>query len=67
MKPALYAAAGIRHYWRFETDGRISVHTYRIRPRHETYLHVSTFETEIDVAEPWPIKVPIKKLTPRYL
>jgi len=54
MKPALYAAAGIRHYWRFETDGRISVHTYRIRPRHETYLHVSTFETR----STWPSRGP---------
>ena len=66
-KPALYAGAGIPFYWRIETDGGIRVHAYKIDPEIEIYRPVGIFETEIDVTEPWPIKVPIRKLTPRYL
>lgn len=66
-KPALYADAGIPFYWRIETDGGIRVHTYKIDPEQESYLPGGIFETAIDVTEPWPIHVPIKKLTPRYL
>jgi Uma2 family endonuclease len=66
-KPALYAAAGIPYYWVIETDGGISVHTYKIDPEAEMYRPFGTFETEIDAVEPWPIKLPIAKLRPRYL
>jgi Uma2 family endonuclease len=66
-KPALYAAAAIPYYWRIETDGGISVHTYKIDPESEMYRPFGTFDVEIDTVEPWPIKLPIAKLTPRYL
>ncbi|MDT4995618.1 MAG: hypothetical protein QOH97_5510 [Actinoplanes sp.] len=67
MKPVLYAAAGIPYYWRIETDGKIAVHTYKIDPIRETYEPFGTFLDTIETEEPWPIKVPIDSLTPRYL
>ena len=66
-KPALYAAASIPYYWRIETRDGISVHTYKIDPESEMYRPFGTFDVEIDTVEPWPIKLPISKLTPRYL
>lgn len=66
-KPALYADAGIPFYWRIETDVGITVHTHKIDPEHETYQPFGTFTDEIDTAEPWPIRIPIKRLTPRFL
>jgi Uma2 family endonuclease len=66
-KPALYAAAGIPYYWRIETDGGITVHTSKIDPEHEMYEPFGTFGDIIDTGQPWPIKVPISTLTPRYL
>ncbi len=41
-KPALFAKAGIPSYWRIETDGAISVDTYRIDPADEVYLPFGT-------------------------
>jgi len=65
-KPAIYAGAGIPYYWRIETDGGIAVHTYKIDPVHEIYQHTGTFDDVIDTSEPWPITIPIKRLTPRH-
>ena len=66
-KPALYAGSGIPYYWLIETDGGLSVHTYKIDPEAEMYRPFGTFEVEIDTVEPWPIKLPLARLTPRYL
>jgi Uma2 family endonuclease len=66
-KPALYASGGIPHYWRIEMDDGIHVHTYKIDPESEMYRPFGTFSDEIDAVEPWPIKLPIAKLRPRFL
>jgi Uma2 family endonuclease len=66
-KPALYAAAGIPYYWRVETDDGLSVHTHKIDLVNKVYRPMGMFDAEIAVDEPWPITVPVKKLTPRYL
>jgi Uma2 family endonuclease len=66
-KPALFAAAGIPYYWRIETDGGISVHAYKIDPENEMYRPFDIFEVVIETAEPWPMTVPIRRLTPRHL
>jgi Uma2 family endonuclease len=66
-KPALFAAAGIPYYWRIETDGGIRVHTHKIDPVDEVYRPTGTFDTDIDVLEPWPFSIPIARITPRYL
>jgi len=66
-KPALYAAAGIPHFWRIETTDGIVVHTHTIDPENGVYRRTGTFETLIEVAEPWEISIPIKRIKPRYL
>ena len=66
-KPALYAAAGIPYFWRIETNGAITVHSYKIDPEHEIYRPFGTFTEAIELEEPWSIKVPISSLAPRYL
>jgi Uma2 family endonuclease len=67
-KPALYAAAGIPYYWRIEvSDGEIEVHTCKVDPIEVLYRPFGTFNVEIDALEPWPIKMPISKIKPRYL
>lgn len=66
-KPALYAAAGIPFYWRIEVDEGISVHAHKLDQEGDVYRAVAVFDSEIRADEPWPITIPIKKLTPRYL
>jgi Uma2 family endonuclease len=66
-KPALYAGAGIPHYWRVETKDGLVVHTYKIDFEAEMYRPSGTFDVEIDTAEPWPIKIPIARIRPRHL
>jgi Uma2 family endonuclease len=66
-KPALYAAAGIPFYWRIETDGVLSIHAHQLDLDSKLYRPVGMFEDEIAVDNPWRIRIPLKKLTPRYL
>ncbi len=66
-KPARYAAAAIPYYWRVETDSGISVHTYKLDSEQELYRPSGSFDMQIDTVEPWPIQLPIAKITPRYL
>jgi len=65
-KPALYAEAGIPFYWRIETVDGIEVHTHRLDVSTGTYVENGLFTTLIDVGEPWPIKIPIGRITPRH-
>jgi len=64
-KPALYAAAGSPYYWRIETDGEITVHTYKIDPEREMYKPFGVFSDTLEAPEPWALKLPISQLTPR--
>nr|WP_221376910.1 Uma2 family endonuclease [Actinoplanes polyasparticus] len=66
-KPALYAAAGIPHYWIVESDPGLAVQAYQLDAGAGIYRPAGTFEAEIAVPEPWPIAISIKKLTPRFL
>jgi Uma2 family endonuclease len=63
-KPALYAAAGIPYYWRIETDGGIEVSTYRLDLLDEVYRQTGEFREAVDLPRPWPIRIPIKDITP---
>jgi Uma2 family endonuclease len=65
-KPALYAQAEIPCYWRVETEHGIVVHTHRLKPDAEIYVPTGRFDDVIDVDEPWPIRVPVSKITPRF-
>jgi Uma2 family endonuclease len=66
-KPAIYAAAGIPFYWRIETADRITLHTYKIDAADEVYRPTGTFRDLIKLPEPWPLEIPISRLTPRWL
>lgn len=63
-KPALYANAGIPHYWRVALDGGLCVTVYRLDPVAEVYREVGSFTETITVTEPWPIKLPLAEFGP---
>ncbi len=65
-KPALYAEAEIPFYWRIETEDGITVYTYRLEVSKHEYVEDGQFTTFIDIAQPWPIKLPISEITPRH-
>ena len=67
MKPALYAKAGIPFFWLVETEGGLSVQTYRLEPDEEVYQPSGTFTDEIRLDQPWEIKIPIASLRPRNM
>ena len=59
MKPALYAEAGIAHFWRVETDGGVRVATYRLDTETDVYTSTGDFDDVIDVSQPFPMSLPI--------
>lgn len=63
-KPALYAQAGIPYYWRVETESGVVVHTHRIDPAAEVYRETGSFDSVVEVAEPWPLRLPVKEIIP---
>ncbi|HEY2947807.1 MAG TPA: Uma2 family endonuclease [Micromonosporaceae bacterium] len=67
MKPALYAQAGVPLYWRVETEDGIIVHTHRLDPARELYAPTGEYASTVECDEPWPISIPIARLTPRRL
>ena len=64
-KPAVYAQAGIPLYWRIETAGEIIVYAYELAPVGNVYQAVGRFTDSIEVSEPWPMEIPISRITPR--
>ncbi|MFI7546419.1 Uma2 family endonuclease [Actinoplanes sp. NPDC049599] len=67
LKPALYAKAGIPHYWLIETDGGLTVQTYRLNGDAEAYEPSGTFTDVVSTDSPWPIEIPVAALRPRNL
>jgi len=66
LKPALYAQAGIPYYWRIETQGgALEVVTYRIDAVNEVYSETGRWTKFVDTGEPFPINLPISRITPR--
>ena len=65
LKPALYAKAGIPHYWLIETDGDITVHTYRLDCAAQVYEPSGSYPDVINTDDPWHIEIPIAALRPR--
>ncbi|MBY8873969.1 Uma2 family endonuclease [Micromonospora sp. PLK6-60] len=66
LKPALYAQAGIPFYWRIEIeDEGIVVYTYKIDPVHEVYTETGRWTKFVDTGEPFPVNLPISRITPR--
>jgi Uma2 family endonuclease len=67
LKPALYALAGVPFFWRIEVADHLTVIAHRLDPASEAYAKVGEFTTTIEVSEPWPISIPVKRLIPRHL
>jgi Uma2 family endonuclease len=67
LEPALFAKAGIPYYWLVETDGGLTVHTYKLNFTDEVYQPSGTFTEAIKLDEPWQIEIPLARLHPRYL
>lgn len=66
LKPALYAQAGIPFYWRIETEGgALEVVTYRIDAVNEVYTETGRWTKFVDTGEPFPINLPLSRITPR--
>jgi Uma2 family endonuclease len=65
-KPALYAQAGIPFYWRVETEHGIVVHTHELDRDGDVYFATGSFDKVIEIDRPWPVQVPISKITPRF-
>ncbi|HEV2087659.1 MAG TPA: Uma2 family endonuclease, partial [Cryptosporangiaceae bacterium] len=64
-KPAMYAEAGIPHYWRIETEPHIAGHTCRLDPIRQVYEAVASHADVLSVTDPWPIELPLSAITPR--
>ncbi|XTZ16087.1 Uma2 family endonuclease [Micromonospora echinospora] len=66
LKPALYAQAGIPYCWRVEVeDEAIVVYTSRIDPVDEVYTETGRWTKVVDTGEPFPVNLPIARITPR--
>jgi len=65
MKPALYAEAGIPHFWRVETDGGVRVATYRLDVGTGVYTPIGEFDDVIDVTRPFAMTLPIATFSGR--
>jgi Uma2 family endonuclease len=60
-KPALYASAGIPHYWRIEQN---PVHVFAYDLVGGSYELVADSAEELVLTEPFEIKLPIRDITP---
>jgi Uma2 family endonuclease len=65
-KPGFYAEAGIPLYWRMETETGLVVHTHRLCGG-QVYEKSGEFTGIVAVDEPWEIRIPMKRLVPRFM
>jgi Uma2 family endonuclease len=66
LKPALYAQAGIPFFWRVEiSDDGVVVHTHRIDPVDEVYTETGRWTKVVDTGEPFPVNLPVARITAR--
>ncbi|WP_160573855.1 Uma2 family endonuclease [Actinomadura physcomitrii] len=59
-EPALYAEAGIRHYWQVETD-QTAVHTYELDDATGGYVATGVHHDRIVVNVPFDLDVELKR------
>ncbi|MDH6145370.1 Uma2 family endonuclease [Kitasatospora sp. GP30] len=58
IKPRKYAAAGIRYFWRVESDeGRPVVYTYELDPATNSYATTGIFHDRLKVDHPFPLDI----------
>ena len=62
-KPAEYAAAGIKHFWRVEYHlGELTVFTYRLDPTVRTYQSAGIHTDKLVTSTPFPVSVDLGEL-----
>ena len=62
-KPRTYAAAGIRHFWRVEKDGRRAVvYTFELEPATGVYVPTGVFRDRLKVADPFPVDIDLTEI-----
>ncbi|SFS33505.1 Uma2 family endonuclease [Saccharopolyspora flava] len=65
-KPAEYAAAGIEHFWRIESepqdDRKLTVFRYRLDPTTRAYVSAGVDTADIAVSTPVTLKVELESL-----
>lgn len=68
MQPALYAGAGIRHYWRVETDQTapaFAVYTYELDDSTGAYIATGVHHDRINSTQPFALDVDLKSVRER--
>jgi Uma2 family endonuclease len=62
-KPAEYAASGIRHFWRVETDDRmVTAFRYQLDPMTRAYALVGLDKGTLSVTDPVPLELDLEQL-----
>ncbi|MEV7776165.1 Uma2 family endonuclease [Kitasatospora sp. NPDC086791] len=58
-KPRKYAAAGIKHFWRVESDddGKPIVHVYELDPATPAYVITGIYHKQLKVDRPFPVEI----------
>ncbi len=65
-KPAKYAKAGIRHYWRVERNGAAPVvYAYELDPATNVYALLGIFHDSLKISVPFPIEIDLSEKTRR--
>ncbi|MFD2028294.1 Uma2 family endonuclease [Promicromonospora aerolata] len=65
VKPHKYAEAGIRHFWRVETedgDASTAIHVYELDDLTRTYVPIGIFRDTLKVDLPFPIELDVQSL-----
>lgn len=58
VKPRRYAAAGIKHFWRVEQDGRDAVvYVHELAPASQTYLQTGIYYDRLELTVPFIIDI----------
>lgn len=63
-KPALYAAAGVRAFWRIEREPEVTLTAYELAPGASAYTEVRTWRGGETVRAdlPFPVAIPIDRI-----
>jgi len=62
-KPQLYAAAGIRHFWRVESDnGRPVVYVYELDTATRTYVPTGIYHDQLKLKHPFTIDIDLTEI-----
>ena len=67
LKPALYAAAGIPHYWKIDLTPELKASTFDLNAASGVYEPTGEFTDILKVDAPWPITLPFERFRPRGL